>query len=135
MDANDTNRDLVQRFFTLLGAGDLDGALALMTDDATWWIAGKPGKAAVCGTLAKRQVAKLLRNITGALEGKLAMTVKEVMVEGDRVAAEVESLGQLKSGRTYNQEYHFKFTIREGRIASVREYLDTQHVQEVWATP
>ncbi len=29
------------------------------------------------------------------------------------------------------QQYHFLFTFRGGRIASAREYLDTQHAFEV----
>jgi len=42
--------------------------------------------------------------------------------------------GELLNGRVYNQEYHTVMTVREGRIVAVREYLDTQHVQEVWYT-
>jgi ketosteroid isomerase-like protein len=135
MDDIEANKRLVRQMFELLSAGHFDPALALIAEDATWWLAGKPGKLPVCGTLPKQKVAKLFHNITGALEAPLAMTVHSIIAEGDQVAAEVESRGRLKSGRTYHQQYHFRFTIRSGRICAVREYLDTLHVQETWAAP
>jgi hypothetical protein len=51
------------------------------------------------------------------------------------VALEVESYGKLKNGRIYNQQYHTLMVIRDGKISAVREYLDTQHVFEVWFKP
>ena len=126
---------LATRLFEWLSAGRIDDALGLLADDATWWLAGTPGKLPVAGTLNKPQVAKLFRNITGALEGPIAMTVKHMIAEGDDVAVEVESLGHLKNGRTYNQHYHFRLTMRDGKVAAVREYLDTLHVLETWSVP
>jgi ketosteroid isomerase-like protein len=35
----------------------------------------------------------------------------------------------------YNNLYHLRLTIRDGKIAAVREYLDTQHVFETWYAP
>lgn len=131
----EANKGIVARLFGLLSAGETEAALALLAGDATWWLAGDPGKLPVAGTLAKPQVARLFRNITAALEGPIAMTVKHMVAEGDDVAAEVESLGRLKNGRTYSQQYHFRITIRDGAIVGVREYLDTLHVHETWSAP
>jgi uncharacterized protein len=36
------NKQLASDFFACLSAGDIPGALNLMTDDATWWIVGRP---------------------------------------------------------------------------------------------
>jgi hypothetical protein len=129
------NKRVAARLFELFSAGEAAAVQDLLADDLTWWIAGRAGKGAVAGTLDKAQVGKLFRFISGALEGPLRMTVKSAIAQGDEVALEVESLGHLKNGRTYKQQYHFKMKIRDGRIAAVREYLDTLHVQEVWATP
>jgi ketosteroid isomerase-like protein len=60
------------------------------------------------------------------------MTVKGMVAEGDRVAVEAESHGELANGRVYRQSYHFLFEFRGGRISAVREYLDTQHAHAVW---
>lgn len=131
----DTPKAVATRLFDLFSAGDTAGVLGLMADDATWWLPGKPGQLPITGTKTKEQIARLFHTMAGALEGPLKMTVKSAIAEGDRVALEVESLGTLKNGRTYNQEYHFLVTVRGGRIAAVREYLDTLHTQSVWFAP
>ena len=131
----DSNKAVAARLFERFSAGDIAGVMDLFTDDATWWLPGKPGQLPVVGTRSKAQIARLFHAMTSQLEGPLAMTVKNAIAEGDQVAMEVESLGHLKNGRTYNQEYHFRITLREGRISGVREYLDTLHVQSVWFQP
>lgn len=129
------NKALVARFFDLLSAGRMDEALAMIADDCTWWIAGKAQTLPLRGNLGKPRIAKLFHFMDGALQAPLQMRIKGMIAEGSELAVEAESLGQLKNGRTYNQEYHFRFTIRAGKIAAVREYLDTLHVQETWSTP
>jgi len=60
------------------------------------------------------------------------MTVTSTLTEGDRVSAEVVSHGVLANGRVYDNEYHMLITLRDGRIAAVKEYYDTQHVWDTW---
>lgn len=122
-------------FFARFSANDIAGALATMTDDATWWIAGKPGTNPVVGTLTKDKIAKLFYRMAGQMTEGLRMTVKGCIAEGNKVAMEVESYGKLKNGRVYNQEYHVLMEFRDGQICRVREYLDTQHVLAVWFAP
>lgn len=129
------NKHLAQQFIDLLSANDIAGALDLMTDDATWWIAGKPDHLPAAGLYSKAKIARLLRNMVGQLQEGLKMTVKSLVAEGDRVAMEAESYGKLQNGRVYQQEYHFSLTIDEGpegKIKAVKEYLDTQHVYAIW---
>lgn len=126
------NKKLATDFFARFSAGDVARALDLMTDDATWWISGKPDQLQAAGEYSKERIARLLQNMGGQLKNGLKMTVKGAIAEGDKVALEVESYGGLKNGRIYNQEYHFLITIRDEKISSVREYLDTQHVFATW---
>ena len=63
------------------------------------------------------------------------MTVVSCIAEADRVAVEVESAGDLKNGRRYRQQYHMLLTFKDGKISSVREYLDTQHANDVRSAP
>lgn len=128
----DQNKQTVTDFFEHFSKGDIDGALAMMTDDATWWIAGKPGQAPVSGEHSKDKLSALLKRMGSRLPRGLAMTITSMIGEGDRVAVEAESLGELDNGRTYNQQYHMAMTLKDGKIAVVREYLDTQHVFAVW---
>ena len=129
------NKRVVSELFSRLTGSDIEGALAMMTDDATWWIAGKAGTTPAVGTRSKEQIARLFHYMMGQLKNGLRMTVKGMISEGDTVAVEVESYGELTNGRVYNQEYHMLIVIRDGKISAVREYLDTQHVLAVWFEP
>ena len=126
------NKATAQRFFDLFSASDLDGVMALMTDDATWRIPGRKELTPTAGVYTKERIGRLFRRMLDNLTGGLRMTVLSSIAEGDRVALEVTSSGDLKNGRLYRQEYHFIMEFRDGKISAVREYLDTQHAHAVW---
>jgi uncharacterized protein len=129
------NKAVALQFFERFTASDIDGALATMTDDSTWWIPGKKERSPTAGLYPKYKIGRLFHRMVSALETGLEMKVVSCIAEGDRVALEVVSSGDLKNGRRYRQEYHMLMTFRAGRIASVREYLDTQHANDVWVSP
>jgi ketosteroid isomerase-like protein len=122
-------------FFGRFTAGDIAGVLDAMTDDATWWMAGKPGLAPVAGLKTKAEMATVLERLTGRLRTSLTVTVKSMIAESNKVAVELESYGELRNGRTYNNEYHSVVTIRGEKISAVREYLDTHHVFATFFAP
>jgi len=127
------NRQIAIDFYRRYDANDVAGALDLMADDLSFWIAGKPGSNATAGLHDKEGMAAIFRRMGRQFkDGRLRMTVKATTAEGERVALEVESYGELANGRVYNQEYHALMTIRGGKIATVREYMDTAHVDAVW---
>jgi ketosteroid isomerase-like protein len=130
-----TNKDVANELFARFSAGDIPGVLSLMTDDVVWRIPGKPELTAVSGAYDKARIGRLFNRMQSALESGLKMTVVGSIAEGDQVAVEVESSGDLKNGRKYRQQYHFLITMRDGKIASVREYLDTHHAFDVWMRP
>lgn len=126
------NKATAREFFARFSASDIEGALALMTDDATWLIPGKPERMATAGLYSKERIRKLFYTMLKQLESGLQITVKGMVAEGERVALEAESSGDLKNGRRYRQQYHFLIEFRDGKICAVREYLDTQHTYDVW---
>lgn len=126
------NKAIASEFFARFTTNDIEGALGTMTSDVTWRIPGKPGTNPSVGTLSKEKVGRLFHRMVDQMKGGLRMTVKSLVAEDNKVAVEVESYGELKNGRVYNQEYHFLMEFREGKISVVREYLDTQHVMAVW---
>src|SRR6478752_6176024 len=115
---NQANRAIAETFYRRFDANDIPGALALMADDLSFWIAGKPGANPSAGMHSKEEMADIFRRMTRRLKDGLRMTVKNVTAEGERVALEVESYGELLNGRVYNQEYHALMTIRSGKIAA-----------------
>ncbi|MED5622002.1 nuclear transport factor 2 family protein [Ideonella sp. BN130291] len=132
MNSLQDNKQLAASFFARFDANDIDGALATLADDATWWLAGKPDQLPGTGTLSKEQIARVFRRMTAQLEDGLRMRVKHMVAEGDTVALEVQSHGTLKNGRVYDNEYHTVMRVRDGRICEVREYYDSLHVFHVW---
>lgn len=129
----ESNKEVVRQFLAKFGTGDADGLINSLTDDAVWWIGGKPGDLPQAGAKSKEAISAVLRGVGAKIPGGIAMHIRGMIGEEDKVAAEVEAHGEITNGRIYNNEYHFLFTIREGRIAGVREYHDTLHLKSVFA--
>ncbi len=132
MTSLESNRATALEFYKRFSEGDIEGVMATMTDDATFWIAGKAQTGAPSGTLTKAQIKAVFLAMLSRLKNGLKMTVNSVIAEGSSVALEVVSYGELKDGNIYDQQYHAVMRMRDGKIASIREYLDTQHVRDVW---
>jgi ketosteroid isomerase-like protein len=77
-------------------ANDIAGALDTLADDATWWIAGKPGHLPAAGVHGKEEMARMFHDMVGRLKGGLKMTVKSSIAEGDRVALEISRWGRRR---------------------------------------
>jgi uncharacterized protein len=129
------NKAVAFQFFERFTASDISGALETMTEDATWWIPGKKDRSPAAGLYPKDKIGRLFNRMVGALKNGLEMKVISCIAEGESVALEVVSSGDLKNGREYRQEYHMLLKFRDGKIASIREYLDTQHANDVWSSP
>jgi ketosteroid isomerase-like protein len=125
------NKKIVLSFFENFSSGKMEPALAMMADNATWSVMGKPDKFALAGTKTKAQFTELVKGLGAAMPKGLRVTPKGVTAEGDRVALEAESYGETANGKVYNNMYHFLIEVRGGKIQAVREYLDTIHAQDV----
>ena len=53
-----------------------------------------------------------------------------VIGEGDEASAEYSATGLTRSGETYYNRYHVRFTTRAGKIVSIRPYFDTHYVHK-----
>jgi ketosteroid isomerase-like protein len=128
------NKKVVTEFMEVFSSGDVNGILGSLTDDATWWVAGNiPG---ISGTKDKAGFGEMLGGIAeGTKTGAITLTPLAFTAEGERVAVETESYAELKNGRVYNNLYHFVFTVRDGKISSVKEFLDTEHTTAVFVAP
>ncbi len=132
MSNEETNKQTVIRFLELFSSGAVAETMAMFAEDATWWVAGTMP---ISGTYDKAQFTALLEGVLVACTGPIVITPKEFTVQGERVAVEAESLTHTRNGRTYNNLYHFLIRVRDGKIAAVKEYLDTMHTNAVLCTP
>ena len=121
---SEQNKKVASELFARFTASDIAGVMATMTDDATWLIPGKPDASPAAGLYTKEKISGLFHTMLGRLKSGLKMTVKSAIAEGDKVALEVESQGELTNSRIYDQRYHFLIEFRDGKICAVREYLE-----------
>lgn len=130
----DANKELVAEFMTVFSAGDVTKILSYMADSATWWVAG--ALEGISGTKNKKEFGEMLAGLSGlTVSGAIRLTPLAWTAEGDRVAVETESYSELRNGRVYNNLYHFVFEVRDGKIQSIKEFLDTEHTRAIFLAP
>ena len=125
----DMNKKLVTDFWAAFSASRFDDALALLADDATWRVMGQTS---ISRTYSKAEFAALVHGISASTVSGIQVTPTLLTAEADRVAMEAESLGPMKDGKVYRNQYHFLHILENGRIRTVREYLDTEHVTQIF---
>jgi ketosteroid isomerase-like protein len=119
------NKEAVREFCTHFRRAAITELLDALTEDATWWILGKPHLFSSAGTKSKADMERIWGNMFRHMRAGLEMTVIGMVAEGDKVAAEIRSRADLVDGRVYENQYHMLFTLRQGKIMEVKEYADT----------
>jgi ketosteroid isomerase-like protein len=125
------NKRIVQSFYEAGNRGDLEAAVALLADEVRWTVTGTTkfsGAYAGKQDLVTRLVAPLFTQLKAGING----TIQNLIAEGDFVAAQVSGHAETKDGRAYNNTYCFVFRFRDGKVAEVTEYLDTELVTAVF---
>jgi uncharacterized protein len=119
------NIQIVKDFFAAIGSGDKQGLLALVAEDIEWVISGEDWPLA--GT--HRGHAGLAEVLQKASE-EVEMTYPkppEFVAQGDRVLVVGVATGKIKAtNRTFKDDWVFAITVRNGKLANIREYIDTQ---------
>ena len=120
--------DLVRRFFDLLGDGNIDAWLALMTDDVAADTPFSPtGAATRFDGIA--EIESRFGDARLRMES-LAFHDVEVLATEDsaRYVATCSSTGTFPGDVPYANSYCWMFTIADGRITHWTEYVDPQAV-------
>src|SRR4051794_27675775 len=120
----ETNIQTVKDFFAAIGRGDRETLLALIADDIEWIIPGEDWPLA--GTHRGHDgVADLLETASKSIE--TSTEPREFVAQGDRVLVVGFAKGKIKAtNKTFEDNWIFAITVREGRLTSIREYVDTQ---------
>jgi uncharacterized protein len=131
MNTTDQNKKVVEEFLATFSAGDIDGVVAGLADDATWWVLGSMD--GFSGTYSAEEMAKMLPNFKSIYKaGALRLTPLTMIAEDNRVAVEAEGYAELTNGRIYSSKYHFLFEVEGDKVTRVKEYLDTHHAYETF---
>ncbi|MGA8583441.1 MAG: nuclear transport factor 2 family protein [Roseiarcus sp.] len=118
------NIQTVKDFFAAIGRGDREALLALAAEDLEWIIPGEDWPLA--GTRhGHAGLADLLETASKSME--TSTEPREFVAQGDRVLVVGVATGKIKAtNRTFKDDWVFAITVRNGKVAKIREYIDTQ---------
>jgi ketosteroid isomerase-like protein len=124
------NKEMVTKTWRAFITGDLDTALANMSDEISWVIPGS--LKGVSGLKrGKQAVRDFGSNISRAFPQGLNSEIAKVHAAGDdTVIIELTNHGKAANGKDYRNEYCFIFELENGKVRRVREYVDLLTVKE-----
>lgn len=119
------NIQTVKSFFAAMGGSDRQDLLALCAEDIVWVIPGEDWPLA--GTHRGHSgLTDLLQQASEKLETSFPEP-PEFVAQGNRVHVVGFARGKIKAtNRTFEDHFVFAITVRDGKVASIREYVDTQ---------
>jgi len=119
------NVQIVKDAFAAISRGDLQGLLALVSEDIEWIIPGKNWPLA--GThRGHTGLASLLQKASKEVETSYPKP-PEFVAQGDRVLVVGVATGKIKAtNKPFKDDWVFDITVRDGKVKHIREYIDTQ---------
>ena len=130
-DLTERSRAVVLDYMNTLTKGDLGALRGFFGPESTWTLAGDlplsgtwTGPDGILGEFVPAMRARLVPD-------SMEFEFRGVIADGERVLAEWDTRGLARSGGRYDQHCLAVFTVRDGRIAAVREYIDTLHAHRV----
>ena len=125
----------VHDYFDAVGKGDQGRLMRLFTTDLRWRVpkgAIKPYAGLHEG--AEKIIDMMLGAVSGAFVAGSQKTEILNLVFGDDLAiAETEMRATSPEGQQYRNDYVFCFEFRDGRIAEIREHVDTRYAADFFA--
>jgi ketosteroid isomerase-like protein len=119
------NVQTVKDFFAAMGGSDRQGLQALSAEDIEWIIPGEDWPLA--GThRGHAGLTDLLQKASATVETSFPEP-PEFVAQGDRVMVIGVATGKIKAtNKPFKDDWVFAITVRNGKVANIREYIDTQ---------
>lgn len=119
---------IVQAWFDHIAAGDAEAAFALFSDDIVYDLKGSTPVSGVYQGL-DQIVNEFFVPWRKQIDGDLIVNVTELIGEGERVVALGRGDAKTIFGLRYDNDYCFVFTVKNGKITRVEEFLDTALIE------
>ena len=128
----DPHEQIVRDFGAAITNRDFARLAELLDDDAVYEIAGIEMEGA--GVFSKETLlARMPAVLTLFEEGSPRLTITHTFRDGDWIITEATGAGRFANGSTYDNRYVIIYEIVDGRVRTVREYMDTQHAARIFA--
>lgn len=124
------NKEIVLKLLENISLGKMSEMANLLEDDVTFWAIGHLPPP-FTGTKSKQEIIELFTGLETVFPDGLKTVVDHMIAEGDYVAVEAHSVGKLASGTSYENMYHLKFELKDGKIQRWRHYDDTLYFKDV----
>jgi ketosteroid isomerase-like protein len=133
---SEQTRALIEDFYATLARGDRAHLMELLAPEIEWQMpASVPdgslrGRERVAQELGSDVVRRLFK------KGTFRLTIHALHADGNIAIAQTGVRAETHEGKIYEMEYAWVYTCREGRIAHIREYLDTKLSSQIlgWNT-
>jgi ketosteroid isomerase-like protein len=129
-----SNRARLEYVFAETAKGNGRPFLDALAEDASWTVTGTTGwsktyrgKPAILNEL----IAPLLR----VMAPPLKTHARRFIAEGDIVVVEARGQNVTRDGRPYENDYCYVFEFRDGRVAALTEYADTELFRSALGEP
>jgi ketosteroid isomerase-like protein len=126
MGSREDARSLVDGIVAAYNGHDTDALVALYQPDIKYWSALDGLQEGVSA------VREHIDHLHETLPDE-RMTAQTVITDGEVVVVEFESSGTNPAGNPYTIEFTEVFEIRDGKIASIKVYLDPEEVDRAMA--
>ena len=129
--ATTDSRAVIEDYVSALQNGHVEAVRAIFADDASWKL---DGELPISGDWRGGDaiVDEFLASARSYFEpDSIAIEVTGTVSEGDQVVLEWTSRARTRSGNRYENHCIAVFTVRDGKIQSVREYMDTLYAHRV----
>ena len=130
--AKNSQEQFVLDSFEALSSGDLERLRPFITDTSVWqpMVKDIPGAGEYHG---QDIVDVFLAPVRGMFKpGDPKVHVKAIFSDGDMVAVESWSSGEVADGREYRNDYAWIFRLKDGKIARLHEYMDSHYVARLF---
>lgn len=122
------NLAVVRRLLAYMLNGDIEQATGLINEDFELAIPLSAGGRTFRG---REGFGKFVGGVGKMFDGGAKFEELRSVAIGDTVVLEVKALGQLHSGKQYENMYVHWFELKEGKVSRWREHADTKRAAEV----
>ncbi|KAF8153126.1 hypothetical protein B0H34DRAFT_722339 [Crassisporium funariophilum] len=122
--STEESRRVAIEWYKCLEEFRVDDLIVLAAPGATWWVSGLKEISKFTGALPYAERALVIRELFGVGMKSYKFNLLSITAEGDTAVLEGSPSGESKDGRIFTNDLMVKLVVKDGKIQSVKEYID-----------
>jgi MFS family permease/ketosteroid isomerase-like protein len=127
-------KEVVRQYVTAVETGDEQALREVLAEDAIWTL--RAGQLPISGAWEGRETIMgefLATALSYYKPGTVRLEITSMIADHDQIVLQWTSRARTREGEPYENDCIGVFTVRDGRISAVREYMDTLSASFVFA--